>query len=107
MTVAQRIKELREKRGLTTNRLANLAGVSQSHLREIEMGERNPTVETLSYFCEALGVSLEEFFRESPDEISPFLMTAAKRLSYEQQTKLADFLNSVETTRRENEQEQR
>ncbi len=99
MTVAQRIKELREKRGLTTNKLANLAGVSQSHLREIEMGERNPTVETLSYFCEALGVSLEEFFRESGSELNPFLLTAAKRLSYDQQTKLADFLNSVEIKR--------
>jgi len=103
MTVAQRIIELREKRGLTTNRLANLAGVSQSHLREIEMGERNPTVETLSYFCEALGVSLEEFFRESGGEINPFLITAAKRLSYDQQTKLADFLNSMEMKQRENE----
>ena len=48
MNVASRITYLREKRGLTTNKLANLAGVSQSHLREIELGMRNPTVETLS-----------------------------------------------------------
>ena len=95
MNVAQRIIFLREKRGITTNKLANLAGISQSHLREIELGQRNPTVETLSYFCDALGISLEEFFRESECEINPSLMTAIKRLSDKQQQSLADFLNTL------------
>lgn len=95
MNVAQRLKYLREKRGITTNKLANLAGISQSHLREIELGQRNPTVETLSYFCEALGVSLEEFFHEEESEVSAFLLSAIKRLSTEQQIALADFLNGV------------
>ncbi len=95
MNVAQRLKYLREKRGITTNKLANLAGISQSHLREIELGQRNPTVETLSYFCEALGVSLEEFFHEEEGEVNAFLLSAVKRLSSEQQIALADFLNGV------------
>ena len=50
MNVGERIKELREKRGLTVNKLANLAGISQSYLRDVELGNKNPTVETLSYF---------------------------------------------------------
>lgn len=95
MNVAQRIKALREARGITTNKLANLAGISQSHLREIELGQRNPTVETLSYFCDALGISLSEFFREEDREINPFLMSAIRELSDEQQLRLADFLNSL------------
>lgn len=94
MNVAQRLTYLREKRGITTNKLANLAGISQSHLREIELGQRNPTVETLSFFCEALEVSLEEFFREN-GEINPFLESAVKQLSDEQQTALADFVNRM------------
>ncbi len=95
MNVAQRIIFLREKRGFTTNKLANLAGISQSHLREIELGQRNPTIETLSYFCDALGVSLTEFFREDEREINPFLSSAVSRLSDEQQLRLAQFLNSL------------
>ncbi|MCH5196634.1 MAG: helix-turn-helix transcriptional regulator [Oscillospiraceae bacterium] len=95
MNVAQRLIYFREKRGITTNKLANLAGVSQSHLREIELGQRNPTVETLSFFCEALGISLEEFFRENECEINSCLMSAIKRLSDKQQQNLADFLNSM------------
>lgn len=99
MDVSQRLIELRNMRGITTNKLANLAGVSQSHLREIEMGSRNPTVETLSYFCDALGITLGEFFNDSQNELNPFLVSAAKTLSSDQQIALADFILSLRTQR--------
>ena len=62
MKIHNRIQYLREQKGITVNKLANLAGISQSHLREIELGIKNPTVETLSYICDALGISLKDFF---------------------------------------------
>lgn len=95
VNVAERLIYFREMRGITTNKLANLAGISQSHLREIELGERNPTVETLSYFCEVLGVSLSEFFSEDENELNEFLVSSAKKLSQSQQLKLADFINEM------------
>ena len=95
MNVGERIIELRTAKGLTTNKLANLAGVSQSHLREIELGKRNPTVETLSFFCDALGLSLSDFFNENDGKtINPLLLTVIKELSEEQQLRLAEFLNT-------------
>ncbi len=94
MNVAQRLVFFRKKKGITTNKLANLAGISQSHLREIELGKRSPTVETLSYFCDALGIGLGEFFSDN-SEISPFLMTALKKLSEEEQAGLAQFINTL------------
>lgn len=95
MEVGKRIRELRELKGLTVNRLANMAGLSQSFLREIELGHKNPTVETLSYFCDALGVSLSEFFAEEKSELNPMLKTALSRLNNEQQLRLAEFLGSL------------
>ncbi len=95
MDVAKRIIALREKKNYTTNKLANLAGISQSHLREIEMGKRSPTIETLSYFCDALDIGLEEFFREDDHELSPFLMSALKKLNAEEQEGLAHFINTL------------
>lgn len=62
MTVGSRIKELREKRGFTQNRLAEWAGVSQTHLRRVELGEADITVGHLTLICDALGISLREFF---------------------------------------------
>ena len=95
MNVAQRLIYFREKKGITTNKLANLAGISQSHLREIELGKRSPTVETLSYFCDALGIGLGEFFGEGDNEISPFLISALKKLNEKEQEGLAYFINTL------------
>lgn len=95
MDVGKRLKELREKRGITVNKLADLAGLSQSFLREIELGDKKPTVETLSYFCDALGVSLGQFFSENEVSIEPALLTALQGLSSSQQLMLADLLASL------------
>lgn len=95
MVVGERIKELREMRGLTVNKLANLAGLSQSYLREIELGNKNPTVESLSYFCDALGVSLGEFFNDAQQPLNPVLATELSKLNNEQQLRLAEFLQSI------------
>lgn len=62
MEVGKRISELREKRGLTTNKLANLCGLSQSFVRSVELGEKGITVENLGLICEVLHVSLRDFF---------------------------------------------
>ena len=59
--VSERIKYFRTKKGLTVNALANRAGISQSYLRDIELGNKKPTVEYLEYICEALNISLVTF----------------------------------------------
>ena len=65
MDIAARIRFFREQKGYTVNKLANLAGVSQSYLRSIELGDKNPTVETLSTLCWALDISLRDFFDDA------------------------------------------
>jgi len=64
MNVAERIKYLREKKGYTVNKLSNMAGLSQSFVRELELGNKKPTVDTLEYICDALGISLFDFFND-------------------------------------------
>ena len=95
MKVGERITELRNLRGITVNKLANLAGVSQSHVRDIELGIKNPTIETLSYICDGLRISISGFFDIEKNDISPFLMSSIKLLNEEQQKLLSDFLESI------------
>ena len=59
--VSGRIKELRIARGLSTNKLSNMAGLSQSYVRKLEKGECKPTVESLELLCHALGITIEDF----------------------------------------------
>ena len=94
MKVGERIAALREQKNLSVNKLANMAGISQSFLRDIERGKKNPTVETLSYFCEALNITLTEFFSDN-NEVNPFLIAAVKKLDNVQQIKLAEFIISI------------
>ena len=61
MDIANRITFFREKKGITVNKLAYNAGISQSFLREIELGNKKPTVDTLDAICWALDISLSDF----------------------------------------------
>ena len=92
MEVGKRIEELREKRGYSQNRLAEWAGVSQTHLRRVELGEADITVGHLRLICDALGISLKDFFSESDetDEIT----AAVSALSVKQRKLLSEFLKS-------------
>ena len=58
MNVGDRIKELRERSGFTQNKLAEWAGVSQTHLRRVELGQQDITIGQLRMVCDGLGVTL-------------------------------------------------
>ncbi|MGN1478336.1 MAG: helix-turn-helix domain-containing protein [Acutalibacteraceae bacterium] len=92
MDVGKRIVDLRLKKDLSTNKLANLAGISQSYLRDIELGKKQPTVEYLGYICDALKISLKDFFDEEKDKE---LEKSIFKLTEIQQSKLMDFLNTL------------
>lgn len=97
MDVGKRIVELRKQRNLTTNKLANLSGISQSYLRDVELGNKNPTIEFLSYICHGLCISLSDFFAGDQPNIDPFLLAALKKLTPLEQHKLAEFLEALKS----------
>ena len=93
MNTGDRIRYFREEKKITVNKLANLSGVSQSYLRDLELNNKQPTVEYLSYICEALGITLERFFADEKqnDEIINIL----EKLNKEQKKALLDFLKTI------------
>lgn len=95
MDIGNRIIELRKKKQISTNKLANLAGISQSYLRDIEMNKKNPTVEILTFICFALDISIQEFFTESDSQINPYLLSAIELLNNEEQLKLSEFICTI------------
>ena len=62
--VSQRLKALR--RDITQATLAKKAGVSIYVIGKIEREETTPSLETLYRLCQALDVSLAEFFSTAP-----------------------------------------
>jgi transcriptional regulator with XRE-family HTH domain len=91
--VGERIRHFREERGLTINALANLAGISQSYLRELELGNKNPTVEYLEYICDALKISLVTFFDLKNEASETY--KSIDSLSEKQKKRLIEFIESM------------
>ena len=57
-----RIREFRKKKGLRQTDLAELVGIFQSELSEIERGLRKPSVYLAKKIAKALGVGLDDLF---------------------------------------------
>lgn len=69
-----RIKELRKKRGLTQDQLAELVDLATRYISLIEVGRNAPSLETIDNLAQALGVELKVLFDFShldPDAIAP------------------------------------
>ena len=59
--LAKKVKQLREKLGLSQEKLARLADVSNNTIINIEAGKQdNPTIDTLKKVAKALDVPVEE-----------------------------------------------
>ena len=65
-SIGKRLKELRREYGLSQERLALQAEITTAYLGQIERGIKNPTVVTVGRLCDALGISLAEFFSNQP-----------------------------------------
>ncbi|MCH5148364.1 MAG: helix-turn-helix transcriptional regulator [Clostridiales bacterium] len=93
MDVGRRIKELRERAGFTQNRLAEWAGVSQTHLRRVELGQQDITIGQLRLVCDGLGVTLSEFFNVGEEKEN--LSEVIAKLTPKQKQLLIEFLKSI------------
>lgn len=73
-------------KGLSTNKLSNMAGLSQSYVRNLEDGKYdNPTVESLELICEALGIAFADFVNDKDLSLAQLkAMRVVRSLSDEQ-----------------------
>lgn len=59
--LAENIKRSRKRKGLTQEKLARLADISNNTLVKIEMGmAKEPTITTIQKLADALGISIDE-----------------------------------------------
>jgi len=59
-----RVREIRTQRGFSQEKLAELSGLHRTYVGSVERGERNISLRNLQKIALALGVTLEELFRE-------------------------------------------
>jgi transcriptional regulator with XRE-family HTH domain len=80
------VRRIRNERGLSQRRLAELAGVNKVTLVHIETGKSSPNVETLEKLADALEVEVADFFPKAqaplfqPEEVGEETRRASETL---------------------------
>jgi transcriptional regulator with XRE-family HTH domain len=64
--LSENIKKIRNKKGLSQDKLAKLSDVTLTTLVKLESGaNKNPTIKTLAKIATALGVSLDDLIKRT------------------------------------------
>lgn len=62
LLVGKRVKELRNKLGISQEELADLAGLDRTYITSVECGKRNISIVNIEKLAKSLNVTLHEFF---------------------------------------------
>lgn len=71
MEVGKRLRMIRESKEISIYRLSKETDVSQNHISGIELGKRQPTIETLTRLIAPLGITLAELFNDNSEAVFP------------------------------------
>lgn len=96
MDVLEKIDKLRKEKGWSVNYLAMEAGLTQSTVNNLYTRRTEPKIPTLRALCDALGITLSDFFKESNQEYEDEeLIRRIKSLSPENKKALLQLLKNV------------
>lgn len=56
----QRVREVRKSKGVSQERLAEMAGIDRSYMGNIERGEKNITLKKAYEICDALDIDIRD-----------------------------------------------
>ncbi len=58
VTFGKKLRTTRHKKGISQEKLAELANLHRTYISSVERGERNVTIETIEKCAKALGISM-------------------------------------------------
>jgi len=99
--VGEKIRYLRKERGLSQEELAYRASLHNTYIGQLERGEKNATIESLTKVCTALEITLEELFddKEGHPKVLSFELEEMVRLlegrSKKDQRAVLKFIESL------------
>ena len=97
-SIGKRIREARRSRGMTQVLLAEAAGISASHMGDIETGRSSFSVEVLQKICRALHVSADSILLTAiPETVGTHSADLEKLLADCSEEEIAFILESAET----------
>ncbi len=62
--LGQKLRTLRQQRGLTLRQLADLLGVHNTHLNKIELGKKRPSSDLILQIADLFNVTADQLMRD-------------------------------------------
>ena len=100
MDISKRLENVRKAKDISVYKLSQLSGVSETHIRDLERGDRNPSIDTLSKLAVPLGLSLPELLNDTDSvsyltEKEKALVECFRHLSDDKADTLLAFLKTL------------
>lgn len=96
--LGKRIKELRKKKGLTQEQLAETIDMEQNSISVIESGRNFPTLGTLEKIAKVLNVELSDFFNyEYLEDIDTIRETTTDKIQNMDEIQLRQLFKFVKS----------
>lgn len=95
MSLGETIRNVRKSKGFSIMKIKELTGLSKSTISDLENDKSSPTADTLQKIATALGVPVEDFFKE----YEPIISKEADDKSIENETinpKLKPIIDSLD-----------
>lgn len=79
MELSERLYYWRSHKNMSVYKLSKLSGVSENHIRNIENGNKQPTIKVLQALTDGLNITLSEFFNTEDSKVS-YLSAGERRI---------------------------
>jgi len=97
MLIGERIRALREAKGLTQGDIEERSGLLRCYTSRVENGHTVPSLETIEKIARALDIPLYQVFYdgEKPPQVEPLVTDGRRKLPYGRSETDARFIQSL------------
>lgn len=96
--IGEKLRILRQQKGLSLDELAKITQSSKSYLWELEKGTKNPSAEKLSELAKYFGVTLDYLMNEEDNQsigTAQRIFTRVNNLSEDDQKKIETIIETL------------
>ena len=97
MNIGYNLKKIRKDKGLTQDKLSEVTKISIASIQRYESGKRQPNIQTVNKFAEALGVTINTLLKDENISLGENIKKLRKNKGLSQK-QLAEILNLSEIT---------
>ena len=98
LVFGKRVRDLRNSKSLSQEKLAELSGLHSTYIGQIERGEKSPTIESIYKISSGLDIPLSDFFKNiemSEEKYADKIYNEVLSLTNDKQKKIYEIIKNI------------